>query len=49
MSCKVYFQAVAKYGVPFSHWTPGLLQKEAIKAGIVTSISVRHVGRILKK
>jgi putative transposase len=39
----------AKYEVPFSHWTPGLLQKEAIKSGIVTSISVRQVGRFLKR
>jgi len=34
--------------LPFSHWTPGLLQIETIKLGIVTSISVRQVGRFLK-
>jgi putative transposase len=36
-------------GLPFSHWTPELLQIEAIKGGIIESISVRHVGRILKR
>ena len=35
--------------LPFSHWTPGLLQIEVIKLGIVTSISVRQIGRFLKK
>jgi putative transposase len=39
----------AKYGLPFSHWTPGLLQREAIKLGIVASISVRQIGRFLKR
>jgi putative transposase len=39
----------AKRGLPFSHWTPGLLQKEVIKLGIVKSISVRQVGRFLKR
>jgi putative transposase len=39
----------AKINLPFSHWTPGLLQIEAIKLGIVSSISVRQIGRFLKK
>ena len=38
-----------KRGLPFSHWTPGLLQIEVIKLGIVESISVRQVGRFLKR
>ncbi len=38
-----------KRGLPFSHWTPGLLQMEVIKLGIVESISVRQVGRFLKR
>jgi len=37
------------HGLPFSHWTPGLLQREAINRGIVKSISVRQIGRFLKK
>jgi putative transposase len=39
----------AKHGLPFSHWTPGLLQIEVIKLGIVASISVRQIGRFLKR
>jgi len=39
----------AKFGLPFSHWTPELLQIEVIKLGIVKSISVRHIGRFLKR
>jgi transposase len=35
-------------GLPFSHWSPSLLQKEAITRGIVESISAVHVGRFLK-
>jgi len=35
--------------LPFSHWTPGMLQREAIKLRIVQSISVRQIGRFLKK
>jgi putative transposase len=38
-----------KQGLPFSHWTPGLLQIEVIKRGIVSSISVRQIGRFLKR
>jgi putative transposase len=38
-----------EYELPFSHWTPSLLQREVIKKGIVETISVRQVGRFLKK
>ena len=38
-----------KLGLPFSHWSPELLQIEALKLGIVESISVRQVGRFLKR
>ena len=33
---------------PIRHWTPRELADEAIKRGIVTTISERHVGRFLK-
>ncbi|MDR2854777.1 MAG: helix-turn-helix domain-containing protein [Methanomicrobiales archaeon] len=39
----------AELDLPFSHWTPGLLQKEVIKCGIVDNISVRQVRRYLEK
>lgn len=39
----------SKYELPFSHWTAGMLQREVIKSGIVESISVRQVGRFLKR
>ena len=39
----------SKFDLPFSHWTPGLLQRQAIKHGIVEDISVRQVGRFLKR
>jgi transposase len=35
-------------GLPFSHWTPTLIQIEAINRGIVDSISTTHIGRFLK-
>jgi putative transposase len=35
--------------LPFSHWTPSLLREEAIKQNIVESISVRQIGRFLKR
>lgn len=35
-------------GRPVTHWTPRELTDEVIKRQIVTSISVRHVGRFLK-
>lgn len=36
-----------KSGLPFTHWTHAELAKEVIKRGIVPSISVRHLGRLL--
>ena len=38
-----------KLGLPFSHWTPTLLQTEIIKLKIVDSISTTHISRFLKK
>ena len=38
----------ADSGRPISHWTPRELADEAIKRGIVESISARSVGRLLK-
>ena len=35
------------YGRPISHWTPRELATEVVKLGIVTSISPRHVGRLM--
>jgi len=37
-----------KSGRPVTHWTPQELTDEVIQRGIVTSISVRQVGRFLK-
>jgi hypothetical protein len=34
--------------LPISHWTPKELANEAIRRGIVSSISPRSVGRFLK-
>jgi len=39
----------AKFELPFSHWTPKLLQIEVIKLGVVENISVRQIGRFLKR
>jgi putative transposase len=39
----------SKFGLPFSNWTPELLQIEAVKLGIVESISIRQIGRFLKR
>lgn len=36
-------------GYPVSHWTPKELPIEAVKRGIVESISERQVGRFLKR
>ena len=36
-------------GYPLSHWTPQALTAESLKRGIVEHISVRHVGRFLKR
>jgi putative transposase len=38
-----------KFDLAVSNWTPGLLQRKVIELGIVESISVRHVGRLLKR
>ena len=38
----------AKLELPFSHWSPKLLQIEVVKVGIVESISERQIGRFLK-
>jgi putative transposase len=35
-------------GLPFSHWSPSSLRKEALNRGIVESISAVHIGRFLK-
>lgn len=35
------------YGRPISHWTARDLAEEMVKLGIVTSISPRHVGRLM--
>src|SRR4028118_924839 len=35
------------YGRPISHWTARELADEAVQQDIVTSISVRHVGRLM--
>jgi len=37
------------YGRPISHWTPRELTDEIMKQGIIESISVRHVGRLLEE
>ena len=37
------------YGRPISHWTARELTDEIIKLGIIESISVRHVGRLLEE
>ncbi len=36
-----------QYGRAISHWSPRELADEMVKQGIVESISVRHVGRLL--
>ena len=45
MSC----QKPEELGLPFSHWTPELLKDEAIKRGIVSTISTSQVRRFLKR
>ncbi len=39
----------ADSGLPVSHWTPPELAREAIKRGIVKSISPRHLDRFLAR
>lgn len=36
-------------GRPVTHWTPRELAEEVIARGIVPTISVRHIGRFLKR
>jgi len=36
-------------GYPISHWTPKDVAQEAVKRGIVKHISIRQVGRFLKR
>lgn len=36
-------------GIPISHWSAADLAREAVRRGIVTSISPRSVGRFLKR
>ncbi|MEH2115086.1 helix-turn-helix domain-containing protein [Nostoc sp.] len=37
------------YGRPISHWTARELADEIIKQGMIQSISIRHVGRLLEE
>lgn len=39
----------AESGLPVTHWTPAELAREAVRRGIVESISPRHVDRFLKR
>lgn len=36
-------------GIPITHWTPEELAREAVKRGVVESISPRHLDRIMKR
>jgi putative transposase len=36
-------------GYPISHWTPKEVAQEVVKRGIVSRISIRQVGRFLKR
>ncbi|MCK5355259.1 MAG: helix-turn-helix domain-containing protein [Methyloprofundus sp.] len=50
--CKIIALSCEKpedYGRPITHWTHKELAKEAIKQGIVETISANHLGRLLKK
>lgn len=42
-------EPTADSGLPISHWTPAELAREAIKRGIVKSISPRQVDRFLAR
>lgn len=42
-------QAPEELGCPVSHWTPQELALEVVRQNIVPSISVRHIGRFLKR
>jgi len=50
--CQIVAMACEKpeqYGRPITHWTNRELADEAIKQGIVESISASYVGELLKK
>ncbi len=50
--CKIISIACEKpevYGRPITHWTNKELAEEVVKQGIVDSISVTHIGYILRK
>ena len=50
--CQIVVLACEKrehYGRPITHWTNNELVDEAIKQGIVESISTSYVGQLLKK
>lgn len=44
---KLACDAPSEYGRPISQWTNRELADEMVKQGIVSSISARHVGRLL--
>jgi putative transposase len=46
---KIALDKPEEHDVPYTHWTPSALAREAVKDGIVQSISSRQVGRFLKR
>ena len=42
-------ESPSEYGLPITDWTHRELAREAVKLGIVESISSSHLGRMLKK
>lgn len=42
-------ESPSEYGLPITDWTHRELAREAMKQGIVESISSSHLGRMLKK
>ena len=50
--CKIIALSCEKpedHGRPITHWTPRELAEEAVKQGIVKSISASHMATLLKK
>lgn len=45
----VAFEKPEASGHPISHWTPAALRLEVIKRNIVEDISIRQIGRFLKR
>lgn len=43
--CSISCEAPSAYGLPISHWKPREVWDEAIKRGIVSSISPQQDGR----